>query len=164
MWFDLHVRRDFWGVFKKIRGNALVSRPRSSANKIQRNLFCGSIAKLFIILIMLFIIYLLYYYIKFRHGIFLGLFFGPRIFLGFSCRQEENIQLPLLKNSELSRTLLQEQLFQARTRWTRIITIYEVPICVTPQYPPLDKRFLFVVLQDIDTFYCSLMFQKKIIT
>ena len=50
MWFDLHVSRDFWGVFKKnpkIRGSALVSR-RSSANKIQRNLFCGSIAKLFI--------------------------------------------------------------------------------------------------------------------
>ena len=41
-WLDLS--RDFWGVFKTIsllRGSVRVSWLRSSANKVQPNLFCG---------------------------------------------------------------------------------------------------------------------------
>ena len=44
MWLELSgdLRRDFWGIQNnlRIRGSARVSRPRSSANKVQPNLFC----------------------------------------------------------------------------------------------------------------------------
>ena len=47
VWLDLreHLSRDFWGYSKQfedsIHGSARVSRPCSSANKVQPNLFCG---------------------------------------------------------------------------------------------------------------------------
>ena len=47
LWFDLSgdLSRDFLGIQNnlKIRGSARVSRPRSSANKVQPNLFYGYI-------------------------------------------------------------------------------------------------------------------------
>ena len=74
MW-QVFLVRIFLGIQNnlKIRGSARVSRPRSSANKVQQNLFLW-----------------LFYYLKFNiygseiwHGIFLGLIFGPGIFFGF---------------------------------------------------------------------------------